>query len=60
MPLYRKFVETSGTVEIEGHRRIVVYFNRRSHNPILRELQLDKDRSGIPWLRNHCLEFVYT
>ena len=57
--LYRKFVETSGAVEIESQRRIVVYFDRRSHNPILREAQLDKDRPTIPWLGNHRLEFVY-
>jgi len=58
--VYRKFVETSGAVEIEEGRRIVVYFDRRSHNPILREAQLDKDCPRIPWLANHRLEFVYT
>jgi hypothetical protein len=58
--LYRKFVETSGAVEIEAGRRIVVYLDRRSHNPILREASLDKDNSKIPWLANHRLEFVYT
>jgi hypothetical protein len=58
--LYRKFVETSGAVEIESHRRVVVYFDRRSHNPILREAQLDKDCPPIPWLGNHRLELVYT
>jgi len=58
--LYRKFVETSGAVEIETGRRIVVYFDRRSHNPILREAQLDKEIVKIPWLANHRLEFVYT
>lgn len=58
--VYRKFVETSGTVEIAGGRRIVVYFDRRSHNPILREAELDKDCPAIPWLSNHRVEFVYT
>ena len=58
--LYRKFVEIPGAVEIEQGRRIVVYFDRRSHNPILREAELDKDRPKIPWLANHRLEFVYT
>ena len=58
--LYRKFVETSGAVEIEKGRRIVVYFDRRSHNSILREAELDKERPKIPWLANHRLEFVYT
>jgi hypothetical protein len=58
--LYRKFVETSGAVQIEAGRRIVVYIDRRSHNPILREASLDKDNPKIPWLENHRLEFVYT
>ncbi len=58
--LYRKFVETSGTIEIASGRRIVVYFDRRSHNPILREAELGKDCPRIPWLSNHRLEFVYT
>lgn len=58
--LYRKFVETSGMVEIESRRRIVVSFDRRSHNPILREAQLDRAKPRIPWLAGHQLEFVYT
>jgi len=57
--VYRKFVETSGTVEIEKGRRIVVYLDRRCHNPILREAALDKDCPPIPWLGNHRLEFAY-
>ena len=56
----RKFVETSGVVEVTSGSRIVVTFDRRSHNPILRESQLDKDGVKIPWLANHRLEFVYT
>lgn len=58
--LYRKFVETSGVVEIEAGRRIIVTFDRRSHNPILCEAQLDNDDIKIPWLANHRLEFRYT
>jgi hypothetical protein len=58
--LYRKFVATSGAVEIERGRRLVVYFNRRCHNPILREAGLDKDCPPIPWLHNYRVEFVYT
>jgi hypothetical protein len=58
--VYRKFVETSGAVEIESGQRIVVYLDRRSHNPILREANLDKDHPKIPWLGNHRLEFVYS
>jgi hypothetical protein len=58
--VYRNFVETSGTVEIEPGRRIVVYFDRRCHNPILREAQLDNESPPIPWLFNHRVDFVYT
>ena len=58
--LYRKFVETSGTVSIESGRRVVVCFDRRSHNPILHEARLDKDSTKIPWLGNRRLEFVYS
>lgn len=58
--LYRKFVETSGDVEIENGRRVVVYLDRRSHNPILREAQFDQEPIRIPWLANMRLEFAYS
>ena len=58
--VHRKFVETSGAVAMESGHRIVVYLDRRSHNPILREANLDKDQPKIPWLGNHRLEFVYS
>ena len=58
--LYRKFIETSGAIEVTSDRRIVVYFDRRSHNPILREAGLDKRMRKIPWLANHRLEFVFS
>ena len=58
--LYRKFVETSGTVEIATEGRIIVSFDRRSHNPILREAALDQAPEQIPWLANHSLQFAYT
>ena len=35
--LYRRFVETSDAIVIAKGHRIIVCFNRRSHNPILRE-----------------------
>jgi hypothetical protein len=56
--LYRKFVETSGTIEIEQDR-IVVRFDKRSHNPILREAALDQPNQKIPWLQNLPLVFKY-
>lgn len=56
--LYRKFVETAGRIEVTADR-IRVHFDRRAHNPILREAHLDRDCPPIPWLRNHRLEFTY-
>jgi hypothetical protein len=56
--LYRRFVETAGLVEVEAER-LVVRFDRRSHNPILREAALDREAPVIPWLRDHKMTFVY-
>ena len=56
--LYRKFVETSGRVEIAADR-LAVHFDRRAHNPILREAALDRDCPPIPWLGNRPLAFPY-
>jgi hypothetical protein len=55
--LYRRFVETAGSVEVQQDR-VVVALDRRSHNPILREAALDKDAPPIPWLANRRLQFV--
>jgi hypothetical protein len=57
--LYRKFIETGGQVEVRPNRRILVTFDRRSHNPILREAALDQDSPPIPWLRNCSVAFAY-
>jgi hypothetical protein len=58
--LYRKFVETSGAVEVASAGRLIVYFDRRAHNPILREAALDTDCPPIPWLPHHRVEFAFT
>ena len=56
--LYRRFVETGGVVEVaEG--RIVVFFDKRSHNPVLREAALDREPLPVSWLNNRCVSFVY-
>lgn len=57
--LYRKFIETGGYIEVEPNRRLLVTFDRRSHNPILREAALDRDCPPIPWLKNYRVEFNY-
>jgi hypothetical protein len=39
--------------------RLIVGFDRRSHNPILREATLDRDSVPIPWLGQRKIEFTY-
>jgi hypothetical protein len=56
--LYRRFVETGGTVRIEADR-ITVSFERRSHNPILREAALDREPIAVPWLGSRRLVFAF-
>jgi hypothetical protein len=56
--LYRRFVETAGLVEVE-EGRVVIRFDRRSHNPVLREAALDRDPLPVPWLQNRVVTFVY-
>lgn len=56
--LFRRFVETAGLVEVEENR-VVVRFDRRSHNPVLREAALDRELLPVPWLGNRSVAFVY-
>jgi hypothetical protein len=56
--LYRRFVETAGTV-IEENDRLTIAFDRRSHNPILREAALDRDPVPIAWLGQRKIAFTY-
>lgn len=57
--LYRKFVETGGQIEVAPNRQLQVTFDRRCHNPILREAALDAEARCIPWLKNHRVAFDY-
>jgi hypothetical protein len=56
--LYRRFVETAGVVEV-GADRVTVWFDKRSHNPILREAALDRDCPPVGWLGHRPLAFRY-
>jgi hypothetical protein len=56
--LYRKFVQTAGLIEVMPEQ-IVVRFDRRAHNPILREAALDRECPPIPWLADRKIVFVF-
>lgn len=57
--LSRKFIETSGEIEVLPNRLLRVLFDRRSHNPVLREATLDKNAPPIPWLNGYRLQFDF-
>lgn len=57
--LYRKFVETGGQIAVLPNRTLQITFDRRCHNPILREAALDANGPRIPWLNNYRLRFDY-
>ena len=56
--LYRKFVATGGAIEIRADR-IVVHFEKRCHNPLLREAALDQPDTKVPWLGDRPVCFGY-
>jgi hypothetical protein len=56
--LYRSFVETAGEVEVRAEE-VVVRFDRRAHNPIMRQAALDRDCDPVPWLRDRRLHFEF-
>lgn len=56
--LYRKFVATSGEVEIQSER-ILVRFDKRCHNPIVREASLDANCQPVPWISNLPVTFEF-
>ena len=51
--------DAGGRIEVAPNRRLLVTFDRRSHNPVLREAALDRDCPAIPWLKNYRVEFNY-
>jgi hypothetical protein len=56
--LYRRFVETAGVVEVRSDC-LVVHFDKRAHNPILREAALDRACAPIPWIGGLPVVFQY-
>lgn len=56
--LFRRFVETSGVVELTADR-LLVRFDKRAHNPVLREAALDAEAIPIPWLGGLPVEFRF-
>ena len=56
--LYRLFVATEGNVGTTPDE-LIVRFDKRSHNPILREAAMDREPTPISWLGGRRIRFVY-
>jgi hypothetical protein len=52
--VFRKFVDTPGSVSIEAEE-IVVRLSKRAHNPLVKEAGLTQRTSTVPWLANRCV-----
>jgi hypothetical protein len=56
--LYRKCVDTGRQLAIQADR-MVGHFDKRAHNPILREAALEKACPPMPWWHNLPRAFAY-
>ncbi len=57
--LYRRFVETSGQMEVTHDGRLLVTLDQRCHNPNLKEAAWDRQSPPIPWLKNLRIAFDF-
>jgi len=56
--LFSKFVNTHGRIEID-RKEVVVYFAKRSHNPILKEANFNQPTASVPWLAGKRLRLEF-
>ena len=56
--LYRLVVATQGVVRTTPDE-LIVRFEKRSHNPILREAAMDREPTPIAWLGGRRIRFVF-
>ena len=55
--LFRKFVDTSGAIEIT-EKGVIVRLSKRAHNPLLKEAGLTEPTPPVPWLRGRSVRVV--
>jgi len=55
--LFRKFVDTSGMIEITANE-VIVHLSKRAHNPLLKEAGLTKPTGPVPWLGGRPVRLV--
>jgi transposase len=55
--LFRKFVDTSGDIEIT-EKGVIVRLSKRAHNPLLKEAGMTEPTQPVPWLRDRSVRLV--
>jgi hypothetical protein len=55
--LFRKFVDTPGTIEITA-KSVMVRLSKRVHNPLLKEAGLTQPTRAVPWLGSRWVQIV--
>ena len=56
--IFRDFVDATATIEL-NEQEIVVKFQKRAHNPLLRAAGFDKESLSVPWLGDKKLHLVF-
>jgi transposase len=55
--LFRKFVDTPGSIEITANG-VIVRLSKRAHNPLLKEAGLTEPTKPVSWLRGRSVRLV--
>jgi transposase len=55
--LFRKFVDTSGDIEIT-EKGVIVRLSKRAHNPLLKEAGMTEPTQPVPWLGGRSVHLV--
>lgn len=55
--VFRKFVDTPGTIEITANE-VIVRLSKRAHNPLLKEAGLTQPTRAVPWLGGRRVHLV--
>ncbi len=57
-PVERGFINTHGKIEITN-KEIIVCFEKRTHNPILKEAGLEKPSAPVSWLGGRVIRLEF-
>jgi len=56
--IFRRFINTHGTIEITN-KEITVCFEKRTHNPILKEAGFEEPTAPVGWLGGRVIRLEF-